>query len=68
MVKKEKIFELKITDQDDESGIDSISLVDVPAIEINWVAFNKVKPQEFVIPDGDDLKYSERADVIFDKI
>jgi hypothetical protein len=40
MVKKEKIFELKITDQDDESGIDSISLVDVPAIEINWVAFN----------------------------
>jgi hypothetical protein len=39
MVKKEKIFELKITDQDDESGIDSISLVDVPAIEVNWMAF-----------------------------
>ena len=56
---KAKIFELKIEEDDDLSGIDSISLVDEPAIEINWVAFNKVKPQEFVIPDGDDLKYSE---------
>ena len=56
---KAKIFELKIEEDDELSGIDSISLVDEPAIEINWVAFNKVKPQEFVIPDGDDLKYSE---------
>ena len=56
---KAKIFELKIEEDDEISGIDSISLVDEPAIEINWVAFNKIKPQEFVIPDGDDLKYSE---------
>ena len=39
MVKKEKIFELKIQEDDDLSGIDSISLVDTPAIEVNWVAF-----------------------------
>jgi hypothetical protein len=39
MVKKEKIFELKILEDDDLSGIDSISLVDVPAIEVNWMAF-----------------------------
>lgn len=39
MVKKEKIFELKIQEDDEVSGIDSISLVDVPAIEVNWMAF-----------------------------
>jgi hypothetical protein len=39
MVKKEKIFELKIQEDDELSGIDSISLVDVPAIEVNWIAF-----------------------------
>ena len=53
---KDKIFELRIDEEDEISGIDSISLVDEPAIEINWVAFNKEKPHEFVIPDGEDLK------------
>jgi hypothetical protein len=38
---KEKIFELKIQEDDDVSGIDSISLVDDPAIEVNWVSFKK---------------------------
>jgi len=59
MVKKDKVFELKIQEDDDLSGIDSISLVDDPAIEINWVAFNKDKEHDFTIPDGEDLKYSE---------
>jgi len=59
MVKKDKVFELKIQEDDDISGIDSISLVDDPAIEINWVAFNKDKEHDFTIPDGEDLKYSE---------
>ena len=59
MIKKDKIFELKIEEDDDISGIDSISLVDEPAIEVNWMFFNKVKPEEFVIPDGQDLTYSE---------
>ena len=41
MVKKERIFELKIEEDDELSGIDSISLVSEPAIEINWLAFNR---------------------------
>lgn len=60
-ITKEKIYELKITDDmEDESGIDSISLVDTPAIEINWVAFSKEKEHEFHIPDGEDHKYLEK--------
>ena len=60
MVKKDKVFELRIEEDDDISGIDSISLVDDPAIEINWMYFNRVKPQEFHIPDGEDNKYLEK--------
>ncbi len=58
-MKKDKIYELRIDEDDEISGIDSISLVSEPAIEINWVAFNKVKQENFIIPDGEDLKYSE---------
>jgi hypothetical protein len=58
---KEKIFELKITDDmEDESGIDSISLVDTPAIEVNWVSFSKEKEHEFHIPDGEDDNYLDK--------
>jgi hypothetical protein len=60
MIRKDKVFELKIEEDDDVSGIDSISLVDEPAIEINWMYFNKVKQQEFHIPDGEDNKYLEK--------
>jgi len=56
-MKKDKIFELRIDEDDEVSGIDSISLVDEPAIEVNWVAFNKEKEHEFHIPDGEDDKY-----------
>lgn len=59
MKKEDKIYELRIDEEDEISGIDSISLVDEPAIEVNWVAFNKQKPQEFHIPDGEDEKYIE---------
>lgn len=55
-MEKEKIYELKIEEDDDVSGIDSISLVDEPAIEINWLAFNKEK-ELFYIPEGEDNKY-----------
>jgi len=58
-MKKDKVYELRIDEDDELSGIDSISLVDEPAIEVNWVAFNKVKTENFQIPDGEDLKYSE---------
>lgn len=54
---KDKIYELRIEEDDDISGIDSISLVEDPAIEVEWIAFNKQKPQEFYIPDGEDEKY-----------
>ena len=47
MIKKDKIYELKIEDEDEISGIDSISLVDEPAIEINWMFFNKTKEHNF---------------------
>jgi hypothetical protein len=60
MVKNEKIFELKIEDDDELSGVDSISLVDEPAIEVNWMFFNKEKEHEFHIPDGEDDKYIEK--------
>ena len=49
---KEKVYELKIDDNDEISGIDSISLVDDPAIEVNWVAFNKQKND---FQDQDDV-------------
>ncbi len=61
-MKKDKIYELKIEEDDVISGIDSISLVSEPAIEVNWVAFNKVKQEEFLIPDGEDLKLTLRSD------
>ena len=58
---KEKLIELKITeDMEDESGIDSISLVDTPAIEVNWIAFSKEKHQDFHIPDGEDDNYLDK--------
>ena len=60
MIKKDKIYELKIDEDDDVSGIDSISLVDEPAIEVNWVAFKKDKPHDFHIPDGEDDMYLQK--------
>jgi hypothetical protein len=60
MIKNNKVFELKIEEDDELSGIDSISLVDEPAIEVNWIAFNKEKEHEFHIPDGEDDKYLEK--------
>ena len=62
-MKKDKIYELRIDEDDELSGIDSISLVDEPAIEVNWIAFNKHKHSAteecFHIPDGEDSKYLE---------
>lgn len=60
MIKKDKVYELKIEEDDEISGIDSISLVDEPAIEINWMYFNKTKQEDFHIPDGEDELYLEK--------
>jgi hypothetical protein len=59
MIKKDKIFELKIEEDDELSGVDAVSLVDDPAIEINWMFFNKTQ-EDFLIPDGEDMKFSSR--------
>ena len=60
MIKNDKVFELKIEEDDELSGIDSISLVDEPAIEVNWMFFNKTKQEDFHIPDGEDDKYIQK--------
>ena len=60
---KEKVFELKIQEDDEMSGIDSISLVDDPAIEIHWVAFKKepqIEEHNFHIPENEDETYLEQ--------
>jgi len=60
-MKKDKIFDLRIDEFDEFSGIDSISLVSEPAIAIEWLAFNKSKKlQDFHIPDGEDEIYLNR--------
>jgi hypothetical protein len=59
-MRKDKIFELRIDEEDEVSGIDSISLVDEPAIEINWVAFKKEQQEDFHVPDGEDEHYLNR--------
>jgi len=59
-MKKDKVYELRIEEDDEISGIDSISLVSEPAIEINWIAFNKVQSEDFHIPDGEDEKYIQK--------
>ena len=59
-MRKDKVYELKIDEEDELSGIDSISLVDEPAIEVNWIAFNKVKSEDFHIPDGQDKSYLDK--------
>ena len=58
-ISMERIFELRIDEDDELSGIDSISLVDEPAIEVNWLAFNKEK-EDFHIPEGEDHIYLEK--------
>lgn len=44
------LFELKI-DFDDETGVDLVSLVDKPAIMVDWQAFNKAKESFKVISE-----------------
>jgi hypothetical protein len=46
---KRKVIELEIIDELEESGVSAISLVDAPAINIEWMAF---KEEKFVKPQG----------------
>lgn len=49
-MEKIEVYELVI-DTDDESGVTAIALVDQPAIESNWMAFNKNVEHKFEIKD-----------------
>lgn len=39
------VYEIIIDENDDISGVDFISLVDEPAMDFNWIKFNKNEPQ-----------------------
>lgn len=59
-MKKKKVYELKIDLEDEISGIDSISIVEDAAIEVDFLAFNKQHKCEHF----DDLKYVQMFDGI----
>jgi len=68
-MKKEKVFELRIEDEDEISGIDSISLVDEPAIEVNWIAFKKENMEsQKVSIDFDDTLSTSRGKELAQKL
>jgi hypothetical protein len=50
---KKKIIDLEIIDDFEESGANKISLVDQPAINLDWVAFQS---EEFIYPDAGEDK------------
>lgn len=48
------LYELVINDEDDESGVDFISLVDKPAIKRNWIAFSE--QQKFIFKSDQEKR------------
>jgi hypothetical protein len=48
-----KIIDLEIIEDLEQSGVSAISLVEVPAIERNWLAF---KREEFVEPSAGETQ------------
>ena len=50
---EKKVIDLEIIENIEQSGVFAISLVDVPAIEKNWMAFKK---EVFVTPSGGETK------------
>jgi hypothetical protein len=48
-MEKKKVIDLEIVDNLEESGVSKLSLVDQPAIEVNWFAF---KEENFVEPNA----------------
>ena len=47
MEDKLPVYYLDIEDNDMSSGVDAISFVDKPAIEVEWVKFNKQRKEKF---------------------
>ena len=56
--KKLRTIELLITDDFDKDKVDYISLVDDPAIQVDWVAFSnkEIKPYKFKVTDESQHK------------
>lgn len=57
MDKKLPIYKIDINEFDSESGVDFISLVDEPAMELNWLKFNKEVKLEFKADTDKKLLY-----------
>ena len=62
-----KVIELVILPEDNESGVTAISLVDRPAIEVNFIYFKKEEPAEPKIEDFDvdDLDIPESIESVY---
>jgi len=67
---EKKVVELVILPEDEESGVSAISLVDRPAIEVNFMYFKKEEPVKMeadtsglapYVDPGDDLKPIEEV-------
>lgn len=56
MENKAEILELVINEEDEDSGVEFISLVDQPATEKLWLKFNKQQPLNFKFKIQDEEK------------
>lgn len=60
MEKKRKVYELTIMEEDEISGINSISIVDDPAIEQSLLFFSKDKSTKLVLEDFEVMNEEKR--------
>jgi hypothetical protein len=56
-MKKLPIFDIKLNDEDLKQGVNMISLVDEPAIGVNWIKLNKMVPTEFKLSTDKQILY-----------
>jgi hypothetical protein len=56
-MKKLPIFDIKLNDEDLEQGVNMISLVDTPAIGVNWIKLSEIKPMEFKLSEDKQMLY-----------
>jgi|694.fasta_scaffold46812_3 hypothetical protein len=57
MEKKLPVYQIEIDENDETTGVDFISLVDEPAMELNWLKFNKEVKLEFKADKDKKLLY-----------
>lgn len=56
-MEKLPIYKVVVNDDDDLTGVDFISLVDEPAMELNWIKLNKQKKMTFVANKDKKMLY-----------